>query len=91
MCTYNIRLDDRLVAEARASFTSEEAMQNWIQQQVESLLAKLNSVQQDTIAKARKAIESMRNQSEKNGNSQMTLNEINEEIRQSRASRKAAL
>lgn len=90
MCTYNIKLDDRLVSEARSSFASEEAMQKWIQQQVEALLVKFNSVQQNTIAKARKAIESMRSQSEKNGNSDMTLAEINEEIRQARASRKSA-
>lgn len=40
------------------------------------------------IAEARKAIEEMRRQSEENGNSEMTLDEINEEIRQVRLERK---
>ena len=39
-------------------------------------------------AKAREAIEAMRQQSEQNGNSELTLEEINEEIRQSRIDRK---
>lgn len=40
------------------------------------------------IAEARKAIEEMRRQSDENGNSEMTLDEINEEIRQVRLERK---
>lgn len=40
------------------------------------------------IAEARKAIEEMRRQSEENGNSEMTLDEINEEIRHVRLERK---
>ena len=40
------------------------------------------------IVEARKAIEEMRRQSEENGNSEMTLDEINEEIRQVRLERK---
>lgn len=40
------------------------------------------------LAEARKAIEEMRRQSEENGNSEMTLDEINEEIRQVRLERK---
>lgn len=91
MCTYNIKLDDRLVSEARSSFGSEEAMLQWIQRQVESLLAKFSSTQRDTVVKARKAIEAMRRQSEKNGNSEMTLEEIDQEIRQARDSRKSTL
>lgn len=89
MCTYSIQLDDKVVSEARSSFASEEAMQVWIQQEVESLLSKFSAAQKHTIEKARKAIDSMRSQSEQNGNSEITLAEINEEIRQSRAARKA--
>lgn len=89
MCTYNIKLDDKLVSDARSSFASDDAMRQWIERQVESLLARFNSKQRATIAKARRAIESMRKQSERNGNSNMTLEEINQEIRQARASRNA--
>lgn len=39
--------------------------------------------------KAQKAIDAMRQQSELNGNSELSLEEINEEIRQVRLSRKA--
>ena len=40
------------------------------------------------LAQARKAIEEMRQQSEANGNSEMTLDEINAEIRAARQTRK---
>ena len=40
------------------------------------------------LAQARKAIEEMRQQSEENGNSEMTLDEINAEIRAARQARK---
>ena len=40
------------------------------------------------LAQARKAIDEMRQQSEENGNSEMTLDEINAEIRAARHSRK---
>jgi hypothetical protein len=46
---------------------------------------------QETLRKAREAIEAMRQQSELNGNSELTLNEINEEIRLSREARKTAV
>lgn len=42
----------------------------------------------EIFAQARSAIEEMRIQSEANGNSEMTLEEINEEIRQARLERK---
>ena len=41
--------------------------------------------------KARQAIEAMRRQSEENGNDAMTLDDINEEIFQARATRKATV
>lgn len=40
------------------------------------------------LAQARKAIDEMRQQSEENGNSEMTLEEINAEIRAARHARK---
>lgn len=42
----------------------------------------------EIFVQARSAIEEMRIQSEANGNSEMTLEEINEEIRQARLERK---
>lgn len=91
MCTYNISLNDELVMQSRQSFASESAMTLWLQQQVEALLVSFNASQQAARQKARKAIEAMRRQSEQNGNEAMTLDDINNEIRQVRAARKAAL
>ena len=91
MCTYNISLNDELVMQSRQSFASESAMTQWLQQQVEALLVSFNASQQATRQKARKAIEAMRLQSEQNGNDAMTLDDINNEIHQTRAVRKAAL
>jgi hypothetical protein len=42
------------------------------------------------LSKARQTIEDMRQHSEENGNSELTLDEINEEIRQARLERKSA-
>ena len=47
--------------------------------------------EQESAQKARQAIEAMRRQSEQNGNASMTLDDINEEIRQARAARKATV
>ena len=88
---YNISLNDELVTQARQSFASESAMTLWLQQQVEALLVSFNESQQAARQKARQAIESMRLQSEQNGNDAMTLDDINNEIRQVRAARKVAL
>jgi hypothetical protein len=85
MCTYNISLNDELVMQSRQSFASESAMTLWLQQQVEALLVSFNASQQAARQKARKAIEAMRLQSEQNGNDAMTLDDINDEIRQTRA------
>ena len=87
MCTYNITLNDQLVEQARSSFDSDSALATWLQQQVEMLLTEYNAKQQSVIANARIAIEAMRKQSEQNGNANLTLDEINEEIRLSRKSK----
>ena len=91
MCTYNISLNDDLVMQARQSFSSESLMTSWIQQQVESLLKEFNERQQTVRMNARNAIDAMRKESEMNGNSNLTLDEINKEIRLARKSRKASV
>ena len=91
MCMYNISLNDELVRQTRQSFASEALMTAWIQQQLEALLTDFNARQKATRQKVRQAIEAMRMQSEQNGNNTMTLDDINEEIRQARASRKATV
>lgn len=90
MCSYTFTLNDALVENIRPSFSDEEALEQWLQQQLEAVLLNQIAINQKR-AKARKAIEAMRQQSEENGNSRLTLDEINEEIRQSRNQRKSAL
>lgn len=91
MCMYNFSLNDELVRQTRQSFASEAKMIAWIQQQLEALLTDFNARQQTARQKARQAIEAMRRQSEENGNDTMTLDDINEEIFQARATRKATV
>ena len=79
---YNISLKDELLKETRRSFDSEAAMDAWLQQQVEALLVSYNASQQAARRKARLDIVAMRRQSEENGNAAMTLDDINNEIRQ---------
>ena len=68
----------------------KDAMTEWLQRQVEALLIEFNS--KLTIkANAHKAIEAMRIQSEQNGNAELTLDDINEEIRLTRKARKIAV
>lgn len=88
MCMYNITLNDELVKETRSLFESEAAMKDWLQQQVEALLMAYNSSHLSARQKARLAIKAMRRQSEENGNAQMTLDEINNEIQLARKDRK---
>lgn len=83
MCSYNITLSDALVEKVRPSFADDNALQLWLQQQMEELLLNLY-MRQETKNRARKAVAAMRQQSENNGNSEMTLEEINAEIRQAR-------
>jgi predicted metal-dependent hydrolase len=92
MCTYSIKLDDNLVDQVRPSFSDDIALQRWLEEQLEYVLRQFYTKErQETLRKAREAIEAMRQQSELNGNSELTLNEINEEIRLSREARKTAV
>ena len=91
MCIYNITLNDELLNETRRSFASKTAMDAWLQQQVEAMLISYNASQQTIRQNARQAIAAMRKQSEENGNADMTLDEINSEIRQARQNRKASV
>ena len=88
MCSYNITLNDALVEKVRPSFADDQAMERWFQQQLEAVLVEYYALLEKR-AKARKAIEAIRQQSEQNGNSELTLDAINEEIRQARRERKA--
>lgn len=87
MCSYNITLNDALVEKVRPSFADDKALEQWLQQQIEAALIDYY-ILLEKRAKARKAIEAMRQQSEQNGNSQLTLEEINAEIGQARQERK---
>ncbi len=90
MCSYNITLSDTLVEKVRPSFADDNALQLWLQQQMEELLLNLY-IRQETKNRARKAVAAMRQQSENNGNSELTLDEINAEIRQARQKRRKSL
>lgn len=87
MCSYNIILNDELVGKVRPSFADDQAWEQWLRQQLEAMLFNYCALMEKR-SKARKAIEAMRQQSERNGNSELTLDEINEEIRQAREERK---
>lgn len=88
MCMYNLALNDELVRRTRQSFANETDMTAWLQRRVEALLIEYNNTQETIRRKAREAVEMMRNTSEQNGNSDMTLEDINNEIRQTRQARK---
>ena len=90
MCSYNITLNDTLVNKVKPSFVDDNAMELWLQQQIEELLLELYE-KQEKRRLARQAIEAMRLQSEKNGNSELTLDEINAEIRQARQEHRNAI
>lgn len=78
--------------QVRPSFSDDIALQRWLEEQLEYVLRQFYTKErQETLRKAREAIEAMRQQSELNGNSELTLNEINEEIRLSREARKTAV
>lgn len=87
MCSYNITLSDTLMEKVRPAFADDKALEQWLQQQMEELLLNFY-LRQETRNRARKAVAAMRQQSESNGNSEMTLDEINEEIRRARQERK---
>ena len=90
MCMYNITLNEKLVGQTRQLFASEEAMVNWLQQQVEALLIEFNAKQAVKV-NVRRAIEAMRMQSEQNGNAELTLDDINKEISLARKARKVVV
>ena len=90
MCSYNITINDSIIEKVRPSFADEKDFEQWLQQQMEQLLLGFYNRQLAQI-RARKAVESMRQQSELNGNSGLTLDQINEEIRQARKDRKNAV
>ncbi len=89
MCIFNISLDDVLVANARQVFSSNEELTRWLQQQVEQTLIEYTKdfARQQKLSMIRKAIDEMRQQSEQNGNAEMTLDEIDQEIKISRQER----
>ena len=87
---YNLTLNDELVQRTRRSFANETDMTAWLQRQVEALLIEYNTSQQTVRRNARAAIATMQRQSELNGNSEMTLEDINNEILQARQVRKTA-
>ena len=84
MCMYKLVLNDELVQRTRMSFANETDMTAWLQRQVEALMIEYNTKQQTIRRKARAAVEVMREISEQNGNSEMTLEDINREIQQAR-------
>ena len=89
MCMYNLTLDDELVQRTSRSFASEADMTAWLQRQVEALLIEYNTTQQTVRRKAQEAVDVMRDISEQNGNSRMTLEDINREIQLAREARKS--
>ena len=91
MCSYNITLEDALIEKVRPSFTNDQELELWLKQQLEALLMRYyvqESERQQKLVRAKKAVDAMRQQSERKGNDEMTLDEINEEIRQSRIERR---
>ena len=74
----------------RPFFADDKALELWLQKQMEELLLNFY-LRQEAKKRAQKAIVAMRQQSESNGNSELTLEEINAEIRQARLERKKAI
>lgn len=84
-----MQLRAELFRELNPMLDSDEMLRKMIAY-VRSLFAAQQQEQQ-SAQKARQAIEAMRLQSEQNGNADMTLDDINEEIRQVRAARKGTV
>ena len=85
MCSYNIILNDQLINEVKPSFPNEKAFTSWLQKQVESILLKFKTDHSQIVMDdARRSIAEMRRQSMLNGNSGLSMDEIDEEIRLSR-------
>ena len=89
MCRYNISIDDALMEEIRPSITQGMDEEAWVQLQVEILFSQLAASRREaTLVAARQAIDAMRSQSMQNGNSNLTLEQINDEILQARKARR---
>lgn len=88
MCMYNIALRDDLLRQTRQSFADDNKMNAWLQNQVEILLINYNAQQAAIRQNARAAITAMRDQSERNGNAEMSLDDINREIKEARQARR---
>jgi tellurite resistance protein len=84
-----MQLRAELFREMNPMLDSDEMLRKMIAY-VRSLFA-LQQSEQQSAQKARQAIEAMRLQSEQNGNANMTLDDINKEIQQARAARKATV
>ena len=84
-----MQLRAELFREMNPMLDSDEMLRKMIAY-VRSLFA-LQQSEQQSAQKARQAIEAMRLQSEQNGNANMTLDDINNEIQQARAARKATV
>ena len=53
MCTYNISVSDSLMEEIRPAFPNEEAVERWLQQQMNIILLEFASKQKSVAAKSR--------------------------------------
>lgn len=51
MCTYNITVNDSLMEEIRPAFPNEEAVERWLQQQMNIILLEFASKQRSVAAK----------------------------------------
>ena len=51
MCTYNISVSDSLMERIRPAFSSEEAVERWLQQQMNIVLLEFASKQKSVEAK----------------------------------------
>ena len=89
MIMETMQLRAELFREMNPMLDSDEMLRKMIAY-VRSLFA-LQQSEQQSAQKARQAIEAMRLQSEQNGNANMTLDDINKEIQQARAARKATV
>lgn len=51
MCTYNISVSDTLMENIRPAFPNEEAVERWLQQQVDMILMEFATKQKNIITK----------------------------------------
>ena len=48
MCTYNITLNDKLVDRVRSEFPNDEALQQWLEEQIEDVLIRFGAQKKST-------------------------------------------